>query len=58
MNKIPLVAALAGTLAFAAFPSNADQLKVKATALSQADAAALQASPLRSPCTSASPFRR
>ncbi len=42
MNKIPLVAALAGTLAFAAFPSNADQLKVKATALSQADAAALQ----------------
>lgn len=42
MNKIPIVAALGGILAFAAFPSHADQLKVKATALSQADAVALQ----------------
>lgn len=42
MNKIPLSAAIAGTLAFAAFPSHADQLKVKVSALSQADAAALQ----------------
>ena len=42
MNRTALAAALAGTLAFAAFPSHADQLKVKATALSQADAAALQ----------------
>jgi hypothetical protein len=42
LNKIPLTAAIAGTLAFAAFPSHADQLKVKVSALSQADAAALQ----------------
>ena len=42
MNRTTLAAALAGTLAFAAFPSHADQLKVKATALSQADATALQ----------------
>jgi hypothetical protein len=42
LNKIPLVAALAGILAFAALPCHADQLKVRASALSQADAAALQ----------------
>jgi hypothetical protein len=42
LNKIPLTAAIAGTLAFAAFPSHADQLKVKVGALSASDATALQ----------------
>lgn len=42
MNKIPLAAALAGILGLAPFTSQADQLKVKASVLSQQDATSLR----------------
>lgn len=42
MNKILLAAAIAGTLAITAFPSHADQLKVKVGALASSDAASMQ----------------